>query len=327
MATKEKINLESEIFVLLPIVQMLKNPDFFKKVSTFIKVSDKYIKLNYADDSYEDILSSLLSKGGTHVYITSDDLSDLISSYQEKMLEPDASFDEQVFRDLYIRENETIMVLAQAFIRNSGLSQEVKGMVEESNREVQSILTKSPSLKSLLDRFKKNCSEDFFKITLTNYICSTMLSHFPWKTSLILDKLMLASTLCDLCLDATDMADLESYEKGNGPLTDNVKNHPINLIDMIKADTSLISLETVTIIKQHHEKPDGTGFPFGLDHSRINQLSTIFIVAHRFVDKITQDENEGRSYLEIAEELSRVYVGGSFTKSSNALVKEIGKLK
>ena len=327
MQTQETNKLESDNFVLFPIVQMLKHPNFFKEISTYIKASDKYIKLNYAEDSFEGILSSLLSKGGTHVYLTSDDLSDLLNSYQVKMLESDVNFDEEVFRDLHIKENETALMLAQALIRNSGLSPEVKSMIEGSNRNIQLILEKSPTIKSLLDKFKQNCSEEFFKITFTNYICSMMLNHFPWKTSLILDKVMLASTLCDLCLDASDMANLKTYEDGRGPLTENVRNHPLNVIDMIKADSSLISMETVTIIKQHHERSNGKGFPFGLDHSRINQLSTIFMVAHRFVDKITQDEYEGGTYLEVAEEISREYVGGCFTKSSTALVTEIAKLR
>ena len=326
MPTQETTQLESD-FALIPIIHMLKHPGFFKKVSTYIKASDKYIKLNYAEDSYEDILSSLLSKGGTHVYLTSKDLSDVLNSYQGKMLESDPSFDEQVYRDLHIRENDTIIVLAQAFIRNSGLSPEVKEMLEGSNRVVQSILKKSPSIESALNKFKQNCSDEFYKITFTNYICSMMLNYFPWKTSLILDKMMLASTLCDLCIEAKDVADLETYESGSGPLTENLRNHPINVIDMIKANSSLISLEAVTIIEQHHERPDGKGFPFGLDHSRINQLSTIFIVAHRFVDKITENKIEGSSYLEIAKEIQREYVGGGFTKSSLALVSEIAKLK
>jgi hypothetical protein len=327
MHTQETIRLESDNYVHIPIVQMLNHPNFFKEISTYIKASDKYIKLNYAEDSFEGILSSLLWKGGTHVYLTSDDMANLLNSYQVKMLESDINFDEEVFRDLHIKENETILMLAQAFIRNSGLSPEVKSMIEGSNHNIQMILTKSPTIKSLLDKFKQNCSDEFFKITLTNYICSLILNHFPWKTSLILDKLMLASTLCDLCLDASDMADLEAYEDGSGPLTENVRNHPLNVIDMIKANSSLIPMETVTIIKQHHERPNGKGFPFGLDHSRINQLSTIFIVAHSFVDKITQGEYEGGTYLEVAEEISREYVGGCFTKSSTALVTEIAKLK
>ena len=37
------------------------------------------------------------------------------------------------------------------------------------------------------------------------------------------------------------------------------------------------------IISQHHELPDGTGFPRGLNYQRITPLSTVFIVAHDLV--------------------------------------------
>lgn len=327
MVTKEILEIESDSYVLIPILQMLKNPDSFKNVSTYIKVLDKYIQLNYAEDSYEVILSSLLSKGATHVYLTTHDMAELLHIYQQRMIESDESFNEAVSRDLHVKENETVMMLAQAFIRNSGLSPQVRGMVESSNRRVQEIFKGSPNFKALLDKFKRDSSEEFFKITFTNCVCGLILNNFPWKTPLILDKLMLASTLCDLCLNAIDIADLEAYENENGPLTENVKNHSFNVINMIKADPSQISLETVTIIKQHHERPDGKGFPLGLDHTKINVLSTIFIVAHKFVDKISEAKNESNTYLDVAEEIRREYTGGNFTKTSMTLVNEIAKLK
>ncbi len=317
---------DEDQYILIPILQILKNPDFFSSSSAFILVAGKYIKLNHAGDSYTAIFNSLLVKGATHVFFKTAEIEDLLNSYQKKMSEATNDFPDEIYRELQVKEVETAMLLAQSFILNSGLSPEIKSMIDSSNRRIQNVFKDSADIKALLSEFKKSCSSQFYKMSFTNYVCSLVLSHFPWKLSLFLDKLMLASTLCDLCLTSQDFEDLKVYQEGKGPLTDKVKNHPNEVIEVIKADLPLITLETINIIKQHHELPDGKGFPTGINHTRISQLSTIFIISQAFVELVCEGESEGKTYLDVAEEVRRKYQGGFFTKSAIALVSEIAKL-
>jgi HD-GYP domain-containing protein (c-di-GMP phosphodiesterase class II) len=104
-----------------------------------------------------------------------------------------------------------------------------------------------------------------------------------------------------------------------------VKNHPLTIIDLLKNDLSNLSPETITIIKQHHERPDGQGFPVGVDHKRINQLSAILIVSQRFVDRISENGISTLDYAKEATTLREEYHGGFFTKATNALVEEVAK--
>lgn len=322
MTTAAKSSQAPDDYILVPIVHLLKHPEFFIKVSTYIKAAEKYIQLNYAEDSFKEILANLVSKGGTHVYLKRADMEDLLFSFQKRMTETSA-----YSRELHFQEDDSVMMLAHAFIKNNGISPEVTAMIESSNKRVQGLLSKTKNIKSMLDQMKQNCSAEYFKITFTNYICSMILNHFEWKTSLILDKLMLASTVCDLSLSADDFADLEAYEIGAAPLSEKLRHHPFAVIELLKVEANDVSLETITIIKQHHERPDGKGFPIGIDHGRINQLSALFIVAHRFVDVVCSHDNEGKSYSEVAEKIKAEYQGGFFTKAGNALVAEVAKIK
>jgi response regulator RpfG family c-di-GMP phosphodiesterase len=138
---------------------------------------------------------------------------------------------------------------------------------------------------------------------------------------------MLASSICDISICEDDVADLEAYEKGEAPLTNRVKNHSEEVIELISSDIQLITQETITIIRQHHEKPDGKGFPLGINHSRIGQLSTIMIVSKAFVDVVCDSDQYGKSYADIATDISFKYQGSFFTKTCLALIKEISKLK
>jgi len=41
--------------------------------------------------------------------------------------------------------------------------------------------------------------------------------------------------------------------------------------------------EVIRIVAEHHERPDGSGFPKGLTGDKISELSAVFIIAHEFV--------------------------------------------
>jgi hypothetical protein len=319
---------DTEDFVSVPIVHLLKHPDFFQTVSIFVLVSGKYIRLNFAEEPYQEILTNIMKRGESQAHFRRIDFEDLILKFQVRMVNSGVSeFDEVVSRELKISENETVIMMAQTFIKNYGLTPQITAMIETSNKNIQKIITKSKSIISLLESYRRNCSEEYFKIGFTNFICSLILNQFPWRTNLILDKLMLASTISDLSLTIDDIEELKTYDGDLSKLSEKVKNHPLTVIELLRGEKVPISLETITIIKQHHERPDGKGFPLGLEHGRINQLSTIFIVAQRFADKVCENDFSTLNYAEVAQKIQDDYKGGFFTKTCHALVFEVSKIK
>ncbi len=318
---------DHDSYVLFPIVQILKNPEFYNSLSFFVLLGEKFVKLNNPGEAFGDIFSSLLVKGVTHVHMKNSDLEALINDQLNRMELTAQNFNDEIYSELKMKDLETAQVLAKTFIINAGFPPEVKSMIECSNRTVQRILKKAPDINARLEKFRKNCSHQFYKSIFTNYVSSLILNHYPWRSSLFLNKIMLASSLCDLTLSTEDVEDLEAYLRGDGPLTDKVKNHPEEVIELINSDLKLITQETITIIRQHHERPDGRGFPLGINHSQIGQLSTILIVSQAFVDVVSDSHQHGKSYVDIATEISFKYQGGFFTKTCLALIKEISKLK
>jgi len=82
----------------------------------------------------------------------------------------------------------------------------------------------------------------------------------------------------------------------NGRLTNEefsiMKNHPSNAVNILKAlgeDNKLLQ----NIVEQHHEKLDGTGYPFGLKNNEINIYAQIVAISDIF-DALTTK----RSYKE-----------------------------
>jgi response regulator RpfG family c-di-GMP phosphodiesterase len=318
----------SEEYLAVPIVHLLKHPNWFKDFSVYILISDKYIRLNFSQDPYDEILINILKKGETQAFLKGQDFEELIQKFQAKMVNDYVpNFDEVVARELQISENETMIMLAQNFIKAHGLTPQILEMVENSNKNIQQIIKKSKNIVALLESYRLNCSEEYFKISFTNYICSLILNQFSWKTSAILDNLMLASTICDLSLNAEDLVELKTYEADKTKPSEKVRNHSDSVIELLKEDQGMLSLETITIIKQHHERPDGKGFPLGIDHRRINQLSAILIVSQRFAEMVCKEDISNTDYQKVAEILGKDLHGGFFSKTCQVLIAEISKIK
>ena len=70
-----------------------------------------------------------------------------------------------------------------------------------------------------------------------------------------------------------------------------IKEHPKNASDIVSMFSD-IPPDVDMIVMNHHERPDGKGFPLNLNHTRISPISSLFIVAHELVDFIY--ENEGK---------------------------------
>ena len=75
-----------------------------------------------------------------------------------------------------------------------------------------------------------------------------------------------------------------------------------------------------SIIAQHHERPDGSGFPRGLTHLRIGPLATVFIVAHDIVTYLFDNDiaganvEKGLDLDKFIEQKSKTYQMGTFKK-------------
>ncbi len=98
-------------------------------------------------------------------------------------------------------------------------------------------------------------------------------------------KLVFASFLHDLSLTDNQLARLSDVNKvmSSPVFSDEQKRafqlHPIKAAEYARQFQE-IPQDVDTIISQHHELPDGSGFPRKLTHSQISPLSSVFIFAH-----------------------------------------------
>src|SRR5690606_15220452 len=119
-----------------------------------------------------------------------------------------------------------------------------------------------------------------------SYTALSLLDTFDWSSEKIKEKMSLAIMVRDVLLWPEQFAQLRDYEKSGRTLAldEEIRNHPTKTAALLEADKNRwFPPEVCTIIQQHHERPDGGGFPAGLKHTKITVLSAIGIVSDDFI--------------------------------------------
>ena len=306
----------------VPLLHLLKHENLFSGIEIHVKIAEKYVRLNFAEEPYKDILEKLHKKSVDQVYISEEDLAFILSKFSGAL--ESGAVDLNTFNE-EIRANtaDVLFSMSRDFIKDHGVSSELVGAMSQATLSVQTMIEKSDGLAAFLRKFEEECSEEFLKINVTTFLTSAVIKHFPWKSQQIIEKTMLAAMFCDITLSYSDLAKVSSFETVGGELSLELKRHPLNAIHFLAHKLDVIPMETLTIIEQHHEKPDGTGFPNGIDISRFNQLSAIFIICQRFTDELFANEFDTRKHTESLDLIRDHYHGAVFAKAIEALVKVV----
>lgn len=310
-----------EKLIEVEISQLIRFADSFAGVEVHLPVSGKFVKLNFSQDHFVDILRKLQQKDVHKVFIKDNDFKSLVSKAQDH-LSPKSFYDPKSVQEERVEKLDASLKVAKNVIHQLGVNSETVQLLKTVNERSMQVLSESPSIFAFVKRFKKNCSEEFLHSMLTSYVMSLVIDQFPWKSDAVKEKGALASLLCDMLLDKGDFETLRSWEKSGlkGELPDHIKRHPHEVAEKLRQRRNLIPSETITIIEQHHERPDGRGFPFGENTPKFNQLSAIFIISQRFIEELFEENFDYEKRFEIINRIQKIYSTKNFEKALDALI-------
>lgn len=304
----------------MQIAHLVKFAESFAGIEVHVFVNNKYVKLNYPEDQFIEILRKLQQKDLDVVYILATDCKKILDKVQETM-SAKSFYDPKTIDEKKIESTESAMKVVKMVISQLGPDPETVKLLTTINTRAMAILSESPSLFAFVKRFKKNCSEEFLKTMLTSYLMSLIIDKFPWKTDVLKEKGAFASMLCDMLLEKEDFTVIREWEKGRGgELPERLKQHPLEVANALRKNRNLIPSETLTIIELHHELPDGKGFPRGITATRFNHLTCIFIISQRFIEELFEEEFNFDKRMDIIERLQKKFDAKSFEKTMNALI-------
>lgn len=311
-----------EKLIRIPISQMVKFADSFAGAEIHVSVGGKFVRLNYATDEFLEIIRKLQQKEVEMVYIRQSEVKKIMQEIQES-LSAKQFYDPKTVTEEKVENLDESMKTVKNIIHQLGVDSETVTLLRLVNVRAMNILSESPGLYAFIKRFKKHCSDEFLRSVLTSYVMSLVIDKFPWKSESVKEKGALASLLCDILLEKEDFEILRKWEKEGGDLPDHIKNHSSELADKLRIKRDLIPSETITIIEQHHELPDGKGFPNGVNAQRFNQLSAIFIVSQRFIEELFEEKFDYEKRFDITSRLSKKFNSKSFEKAMDALIQVV----
>jgi response regulator RpfG family c-di-GMP phosphodiesterase len=249
----------------------------------------KYVKIFFESATLsEEDLDKYLQKGIQHLYVESLDATEFLSDYQKTVFSEAAWKD---FEEDYVDEGYKINA---ELLRNLGAQVDIsKEAVDVTRKHVQiglQILAQDTGLAKLIQRFKKVEHLAFADhCTLIIYICGFILNRMKRSEAKSeMQILTLAAFIHDVSLDDTKYdkklkllhsAKLRNLEKEES----DIFGHPEDASRFSK-NFDFCHPEVETVCRQHHERPDGSGFPNRTKASYIHPLSAIFAVAEDFVD-------------------------------------------
>lgn len=310
---------EEQKLVKIGITQLIKFADTFAGIVVHVLVSGKYLKLNYADDQFVEILRKLQQKEVHDVYINQTDCRILIE-HAQSALSSKNFFNPNTVSEKKVETLDNSVKMVKEVIRQLGVTSETVQLLKSVNDRAMSIMNEAPTLYAFVQRYKKNCSEEFMQSMLTSFIMAMMIDKFPWKSDQVKEKGAMASLLGDMLLEKEDFDLIREWEKSGfiSELPERIKRHPMETADKLRPKR-LIASETITIIEQHHELPNGKGFPMGTNAPKFNQLAAIFIVSQNFIELLYQENFDFEKRFEIITRIKIKYDSRSFDKAIDAL--------
>lgn len=293
----------------------------FKELPTdvYIRLSgQKYVKLFNSGEGYlQNEIQKYLKKNQHYLFIPLADYDHFLSLFSKMSFLSESE------------EGENAYQIMGHLLKTVGVSQKVLTWAEKTTSRIEEDLKKELHLKDLIKRHKEQKNYLYDHCYLVGYVCSAIASKLKWEWEDTLKKLIYASIFHDSLLEDPELAyvldmELTLPEKYSEDDVKEWKEHPAKTARILEGSSHQLYYVD-TIVRDHHEKADGTGFPRHLNSHALPQISAVFILAHTFVNEVYRIHFNEEEYVQIVSRLAKDFDSGNFKGPYQALREVILK--
>ncbi len=290
------------------------------KGDIYIRLSaQKFVKLFREGDDFNeaDLVKYTLKKGVNYLFIKRNQTDEFISKYLADLQALTSK--ENLSTEEVSRSAESVHETVQELGKRLGFNEGVQQLARTQIAMTMKAMGKSPALGDVLKKLEQSRGEYVASHSLmTGFLACAIASYMDWKSEATFFKLNLAAFLHDITLDNQKLAACETIQDlSKEPFKEEemeaFRNHPQNAADIARR-FSEVPPDVDTIIAQHHERPDGTGFPRRLSGNYIAPLASIFIVAHDLARYSRLRPNEKIDVKEFIKQGALKYKSSQFKK-------------
>lgn len=300
------------------------------KLSYFARHSENaakvYIKLNdnkftkIIDDNEmnmpdTELLNHYLRKGIEYIYLEKDFFNlfsrDIFNKFHEKLVGEKKAM--AVFEMSGLNFHVSCQGLNEVGISNH-LIEKVNEIIEET---VDTLLNNA----SFKDQFTKMCESEKFifgNSMLIMYMAGRIAKEANLNFPATMKKICAAAFYHDLSLFEVDVQHegMKLSEITNTRLQKKIQDHPVASAEFLPEINDLVE-ETRKIIMEHHELPDGDGYPKGLSATQISSLGTLFILSEQISLCLIRNNFSKDRLKDFLTNSEKVFNKGNFSKFYN----------
>ncbi|MFP5520255.1 MAG: HD-GYP domain-containing protein [Bdellovibrionia bacterium] len=280
----------SDAYMPIPVEILLRLEEVVSPI--YLKVSEKFVKyLNASALSSED-LERIKKKNLSEVYIRKNSFDEFLRNYRSQLVnkilfaEKNVPVEEKL--ELSLQAQELLVTAVKAF----GINEKTAAIANRNIALAKDIVQSSDHLMSLLGWGIKKEDKNYSIVhsMLLCFVITSISQHCKYSIPFALEKMALGAFLHDLELSDHHIRNERQFIQGfnsrvsfNKEDTKIISEHPEKAANAVSKWAEAPS-EVLFMIRHHHERPDGSGFPQGMISDEMPDYLVTFIVAHDIVD-------------------------------------------
>jgi hypothetical protein len=279
-----QITIDGVLFYHMPINVAIKYAD---KITSgfFVPLSEaKRVRIHPEDDDIKTKMEGYKEKGLESILLAEADYYEFVKKIKHGLIGHFLN-DHDDPRQLDI---EQMLALVKRVTIYIGLAPTNVELAEEVVRSVFSKIKTVSIITEPLREFQRNNQNEFLKSLMVCYTSIGLIDAINWTSPGIKEKIAHVCLFSDLTLSAEDYTEMLLADNDHTKFSKKILNHPIDAANLVGRTRNAVSNEAITAIRQHHELPDGTGYPKKIKGLTINNLSAVQIVARMFINSLVE---------------------------------------
>jgi response regulator RpfG family c-di-GMP phosphodiesterase len=256
----------------------------------YLKLTDtKVVKIYKTGDAFlDEDVEKYKKKGFEKLLVEAGEIKGFIGNVEKSLIALYAKKEKITLDDL-VEGQEMISSAINSF----GMRPEIICMVQKNIEVAFKSFKEDPELESAFAKIFEDPNSYLSIHTMaTAQLSCAIASRMSWNSDITLHKLTLASMLMDMSLhevkitDYDEIIDLNTRKEAvDKRKWDLYKGHPFESANFVRKFKSIPG-DVDKLIHEHHEHPDGSGFPRGISFQHISSLGAILIIASSIADHL-----------------------------------------
>lgn len=297
----------------------------------YVKLNnEKYVKfINPGIEISKEDIEKYKQKGILSLYVEKRHFPEFINQFKNRVVE------NMLFRGIKSIPQEalelsaTVQDMLLGAVRNLGTSKETEELAQKNVCFVRDMIQSHSELNSIVNwayytQQEYTCAHS----VLISYLTTDVSNHLTFQTPNASEILALSAFFHDISLENHQIKNeirfikaLSLNSKINKSDLDLVKRHPEISINKLKG-WKFCPEEVIRIVREHHEKPNGSGFPDGKTADQIGELTACFIVCEDLAQCLLElkDRNAVELYF---QSLAALYSSPKFKPTYDYLCSKL----